>query len=87
MAHKHSFSVDTSCDCGVMLSEYTRNLAKKIGALVAALKAQAMTEYIIDGTFCWCDRPPKLSTAVHSSHCTLARAVLEETKGAPPCAQ
>ncbi len=26
MAHKHGFSVDTSCDCGIMLSEYTQAL-------------------------------------------------------------
>lgn len=68
--HTHSFSVDTSCDCGIMLSEYVRGI-------VAALKAQAMTQYTDDGSFCWCDKPPILSTAlVHSAHCRMARAAL-----------
>ena len=38
--HAHSFSVDTSCECGVMLSDYTREITKLNAELVAALKDQ-----------------------------------------------
>ncbi len=39
MKHTHSFSVDTSCDCGVMLSEYTRKLTKVNAVLIESLEA------------------------------------------------
>lgn len=38
MEHTHSFSVHTSCECGVMLSDYTRSLRVSNTALVNALQ-------------------------------------------------
>jgi hypothetical protein len=35
--HTHSFSVDTSCECGVMLSDYVRSLVVINADLIAAL--------------------------------------------------
>jgi hypothetical protein len=37
--HTHSFSVDTSCECGVMLSDYVRSLVVINADLIAALAA------------------------------------------------
>ncbi len=36
--HTHSFSVDTSCDCGVVLSAYVRGLVKLNAELLKAVE-------------------------------------------------
>jgi hypothetical protein len=36
--HRHEFSVDTACDCGIALSAYVKRLTKEHGALKASLK-------------------------------------------------
>lgn len=35
--HRHEFSVDTSCDCGVMLSAYTRRLTRENAEMAVLL--------------------------------------------------
>jgi len=36
--HTHSFSVDTACECGIMLSDYTRQLKIYLADTMAALE-------------------------------------------------
>jgi len=54
MKHVHEFSVDTSCHCGIMLSEYTRELQKQNDSMLDALKA--VHQYWSEGNFARVDR-------------------------------
>lgn len=36
--HAHEFSVDTTCDCGMVLSAYVRRIVKERAALCKALE-------------------------------------------------
>lgn len=59
--HTHSFSVDTSCECGIMLSDYTRSLSEINADLIAAAKAALSTIALIEAF------PPGTSKAIKQS--------------------
>ncbi len=41
--HSHEFSVDTSCECGMMLSDYTKRLKRDNDAMLKALRGVLLT--------------------------------------------
>jgi len=48
--------------------------------LIAALKLMSKYSYA-DGSRCWCNEPPKISSATHSTRCEYVRTAFVKVEG------